>query len=179
MARAARTLALTLVAAVAWPLLPAAGQSLAEIAAKEKKRRAGHAQAKTYSNSDLEKVKDAPSPPPKEGEEAEPEPSTATTGSSEEATWRARAQRAREAVQQAEGRIDDLQKELETLNADMQPNPADILDPSRLQKREAAKAELRQKLEDAQKALERAKQAVADLEEEARRQRVPPGWLRE
>jgi hypothetical protein len=179
MAGVARTLALTLVAAVAWPLLPVAGQSLAEIAAKEKKRRTGH-EAKTYSNDDLEKVSHGPEPsPPEKEEKAESEPSVSTSRSSERATWRARASRLREDVEQAERRIDELQAELETLNVDMQPSPADVLDPFRLQKREAQKAELRQKVEDAQKDLERAKEAVADLEEEARRQHVPPGWLRE
>jgi predicted RNase H-like nuclease (RuvC/YqgF family) len=180
MARLARTLALTLTAAVAWPLPPATGQSLAEIAAKEKKRRTGHA-AKTYSNRDLENLSQSPSPSPAEAEEkkTEAEPAPTGTANADEATWRARARSLREDVEQAEHRKADLQAELDTLSADIQPNPADLRDPSRLQKREAAKAELRQKIEDAQKALELAKKAVADLEEEARRQRVPPGWLRE
>jgi len=182
MARLARTLALTLTAAVAWPLLPATGQSLAEIAAKEKKRRTGHA-AKTYSNRDLENMSKSPSPSPAEAEaeekKTEAEPAPTDTASADEATWRARARGLREGVERAERRKADLQAELDTLSADIQPNPADLRDPSRLQKREAAKAELRQKIEDAQKALELAKKAVADLEEEARRQRVPPGWLRE
>jgi hypothetical protein len=173
-----RGLALTLVAAFAWPPAQAAGQSLAEIAAKEKQRRKGAA-AKTYTNSDLEKKGGPPKPTAEAAKPTEPEPTPTSSRASEEITWRARASSLREAVLSAERRIPELQAELEALNLDMQPNPSDAFDPSRLQKREAAKTALRQRIEEAEKALERARQAVLDLEEEARRQSVPPGWLRE
>jgi uncharacterized protein (DUF3084 family) len=40
-------------------------------------------------------------------------------------------------------------------------------------------ARARDELERARQDLARARQALDDLEEQARRQRIPPGWLRE
>jgi hypothetical protein len=52
-------------------------------------------------------------------------------------------------------------------------------DPNRLQTIEARKAEARASLDTARLNLAEAQKALQDLEEEARRSNVPPGWLRE
>jgi hypothetical protein len=53
------------------------------------------------------------------------------------------------------------------------------MDPNREQTRRAEYAQVQAELELAKGQLERARQALVDLEEEARRKGVPPGWLRE
>ena len=59
----------------------------------------------------------------------------------------------------------------------MSPNPSDLFDPNRLQKREAERQKLIPQLEKAKTDLASARQAQADLEQEARLKHVPPGWL--
>jgi hypothetical protein len=53
------------------------------------------------------------------------------------------------------------------------------MDPNREQSRQAQIAEAQADLERAKADVERARQAQTDLEEEARRKSIPPGWLRE
>jgi hypothetical protein len=101
------------------------------------------------------------------------------SGSAGEAGWRTRAHEAREAIKNVEKEIARLEAQLEELNLDRQPNPADVLDPNRLQNREAQKAETRTQLEAARAQLVVARQALEDLEAEARKAGVPYGWLEE
>jgi hypothetical protein len=100
-------------------------------------------------------------------------------GSASELGWRARAREVRESIKNSEKEIARLEAELEDLNLDRQPNPADVLDPMRLQNREARKAEARTQLEAARAQLVVARQALEDLEAEARKAGVPYGWLEE
>ncbi len=53
------------------------------------------------------------------------------------------------------------------------------MDPNREQNRQAQLAQATADLERAKADVERAKQALTDLEEDARRKSIPPGWLRE
>jgi hypothetical protein len=59
----------------------------------------------------------------------------------------------------------------------MSANPGDLLDPSRLQKREAEKQKLIPQLESAKVDLAAARSALADFEREAHQKNIPPGWL--
>jgi hypothetical protein len=66
---------------------------------------------------------------------------------------------------------------VEGLRNDM--SPTGLLDPNRQQTREADAARARAELDEARRQLAAARQGIEDLEDQARRQRVPPGWLRE
>ena len=94
-----------------------------------------------------------------------------------ESTWRERANQHRRAVSQAEQRIGELEAKLAEIRNDLAPT--NVMDPNREQTRRAEYAQTQAELEVAKGELERARQALADLEEEARRKGVPPGWIRE
>jgi hypothetical protein len=97
----------------------------------------------------------------------------------DEQSWRARAKEQREGIKSAENEIKRLEDQLRDLELDRDPNPQDLLDPQRLQKREALKAETRTQLEATRAQLEAARQAFEALEREARLAGVPPAWLEE
>ena len=159
---------------------PSPAQSLAEAAEKEKKRRTGKV-SKVFTNDDLGKrSQGAPAPEPSAS--ASPERGGMDESDerrAEEASWRGRIRAAHAAVQEVEAKIAEYEAALKGLAQDMQPNPPDLFDPARLNKREAEKAELRTKLEAAEAELEVVEDRVHSIEEEARREGVPPGWLRE
>jgi hypothetical protein len=173
---------------------PGYSQSLGEAAAREKAKRQkkGPSSAPVITNEEL---KASRPPGQKESEPAagagsgssSPErgsPSGADReerpGSSDSAeaqvVWRQRAQGHRAAIAAAEKTIQDAQDKLARLMADREPIA--LGDPNRLQTIERMKAETRQTLEQAQLQKAEAEKALQDLEEEARRNNVPPGWLR-
>jgi len=90
--------------------------------------------------------------------------------------WRSRASRARAAITDAEANVRQLETRVAGLRNDM--SPVGTNDPNRLQTREAELGRAITELEAAQRSVTAAQQALADLEEEARRKGVPPGWLR-
>lgn len=177
MKRAARACWIVLAAAVA---LPAASQSLGEAARREKERRAQVKKpAKVVTEADLK-----PGEPTEEPAESLPPVDTTSPdavasrgGSPQEATWRQKARQAHEAVSQAEQRVKDAEARLEALRLDMDPTKG-ALDASRLQRLEAERQAAQQDVEQARAQLQQAKQALETLEEEARRNSIPPGWLR-
>lgn len=164
-------------------VLSAAGsvlaQSLAEVAAAEKKRREQSRPAKTFTNEDLDRIKKRSpgAPPARPVRQPNQEQGAARRG--EETSWRARASESREALGAARAKLAKAQAELAALDLDRQPSPTDLLDPNRLQARERAKTAARERVEQARAELAAAEQALEDLKEEARRKRIPPGWLRE
>jgi len=95
-----------------------------------------------------------------------------------EAEWRSRAKNLRIALAEAEKKVAGLEDQLRIATLDMQPNPEDIMDPNRLQKLEARKAQLRVDIEKAKADVEKARQDLAKLEAEALAKGVP-GWVRE
>ena len=97
----------------------------------------------------------------------------------DEQSWRTKASEQRELIKNAEHEIRRLEDQLRDLELDRDPNPPDLLDPQRLQKREALKAETRTQLETTRAQLETARQAFENLEREARLAGVPPAWLEE
>ena len=116
---------------------------------------------------------------PPESSESEKGSGTAPAApAKDEAYWRGQREAREKAIEAAEGQIKAVEQRIGELATDRNPNAGDIMDPDRLKKRDA---ELRQKadeLERAKDALAAARQQLADLDEEARRAGVPPGWVR-
>ena len=175
----------------------ASGQSLGEAARKEKERRqkAGPT-GPAFTDDDLRGY--AEGGPAAKGAARGPDKSTAGEkgsadkatkegtarggeGAGDEAYWRARAKTARAAVEGAEARVAQAEAAVRAAPAGgiRQPQPGDALaqvPPPVVKDAEHQAAEAA--LAAARSDLERAKKALADLEEEARRKGVLPGWLR-
>ncbi len=179
------------------------GQSLAEVARKEEaRRRAVAVPARVYTNDDLSAAPDigrdtakpadagsvegvsalVPSaaaassqpvvlPVPGSGGDAVPAALEEARG---EAFWRGTITRAREALERSRVLTDALQSRLNALATDI-VNRDDPAQRAQLElERQRALAELdRVRAEVAAQA-----QAIADIEEDARKAGVPPGWLR-
>jgi hypothetical protein len=170
--------------ALAFALLPAAlvAQSPAEAAEREKQRRQKQksSPAPTYTNDDLPKsgaASPSPAKPASPQPRGEGDQGSSSQGQQDEAAWRARARQARAEIRTADTRIETIQKRLNALLVDT--SPTNVGDPFRLQTLEAERASARADLEQAKRGKEDALKALDDLQEEARRKNVPPGWLRE
>jgi hypothetical protein len=174
---------------VTLPALPGYPQSLGDAAAREKEKRAKRAPASTrvFTGADL---KSAPKPEQETRSEGESRAAAAEGSSSggerlfdlrggglgPRQKPGGRGYRNDDAIAVAERSIQSSQERLARLMADREP--VALSDPNRLQTIENLKSETRQALETAQRELADAQQALRDLEEEARRNNVPPGWLR-
>lgn len=102
----------------------------------------------------------------------------------DEEYWRGRGRTAREAVKQAEDDLDKAKARLDEPDGRGpagQPLPVDgmKLDPHRQLTKSDERLRREEDVKDAEAALERARQDLADLEEEARQAGALPGWLRE
>ena len=177
--------------------IPVCAQSLGEIAKKEQERRkATPPAARTYTNEDLKKV--APFPgaadpdakadpktgkpvdptkvedPPKPGDGAKPDGAKTPEPAKDEKYWRGRITAVREEIARNESFRDALQNQINSLSADF----AGRDDPAQ----RAQIADNRQKkmaeLGRVNSELEKAAKLIVEIEEEARRAGVPPGWLR-
>ena len=156
------------------------GQTLADAAKKEEERRkAVKAAGKVYTNKDLGSLPadGAAPPPPKPAAGAaakETEKPADKEPVKDQAYWAARMNELRTQVQRDQTYVDALQTRVNSLSADFvnRDDPA----------QRAVIANERQKsiaeLERLKAQIEAGKKAIADLEEEARRAGVPPGWLR-
>lgn len=173
-------------------LVPAvlSGQSLASVAKKEEERRkAVKVSGKVYTNSDLKAdITASPVPSPTNASAAAPVPSsqvpsvnlpggTVTDSDADpkdEAYWRSRMSEARSSLERLRIFSDALQSRLNALATDI-VNRDDPAQRSQLElERQRALAEMeRVKLEMADQM-----QAIAEIEEDARKAGVPPGWLR-
>jgi hypothetical protein len=167
-----------------WPATGLAqNPPLAEVARKEQERRKTvKAPSKILTNKDLPKVT-APAVPP-----ASPSATTAAgqagaataaeqkpaEPAKDEAWWRARITESREALRRDEMFIEALQSRINALSADF----ASRDDPYQRAKigedRQKALAEMDRVKADVQL----LKKRIEDIEEEARKAGVPPGWLR-
>jgi DNA repair exonuclease SbcCD ATPase subunit len=155
--------------------------SLAELAQKEQERRKAlkATAAKVYSDKDLPKpatppvasaVPSTPTVVPPEPKPAEQKP----VEQKDEAWWRARIAQAKEAQRRAEAFAEALQSRINALATDM-VNRDDPYQRAKISDdRQKALAELQRVTNE----IEQAKKDIADIEEEARRANVPPGWLR-
>jgi hypothetical protein len=175
------------------------GKPAAEKQAKERK-----GPVKVYTDEDLKKARETSSgnvtvlgspdaPPPSAA--AEQEGSGAGSGAGnelgttdtpqsdrglDEAAWRSMAREAYGSVRGTEAHIRELEARIQDLLlGDRDPNPPDLLDPSRLQKREAARADAMKQLDEARARLAADHKAVEDLQERARTAGVPQSWVEE
>jgi hypothetical protein len=178
--------ALLTIIALGTASVPLAGQTLADVAKKEEERRKNvKSSGKTYTNKDLGSLPPGtpPAPPP-------PTPAAATDASAtkdketeksgekepvkDQAYWSGRMKELQTQLQRDQTYVDAMQTRVNSLATDFvnRDDPA----------QRGALASERQKvlgeLDRLKKQIEAEKKAIADLEEEARRANVPPGWLR-
>lgn len=166
-------------------------QSLADLAKKEEERRkAVKAPSKTYTDKDLGKVpapvasapasetkpaaaadaaKDAkPATPPAKPDEKEAEPPK------DQAYWSGRMKELQTQLSRDETYLEALQSRINALSTDFvnRDDPAQRAKIASDRQRAVAESDrLKQQIES-------EKKSIADLQEEARRAGVPPGWLR-
>jgi hypothetical protein len=156
------------------------GQTLADVAKKEEERRKKvAAPAKVYTNKDLSPTPaGSPAPPAttpaakpadeKAGKETEKEPAK------DQEYWSSHMKALQQQLDRDSTFADALQSKINALTTDFsaRDDPAQraVIERER-QKSIAEQNRLK-------KAIEDDKKAIADLQEEARRAGVPPGWLR-
>jgi hypothetical protein len=165
---------------------------LAEVAKKEAERRKTQpSSGKVYTSKDLPESAQKPAAPPAT-ETAQPvdpvaaaaaQPPAGAPGSEEqkpateqkdEAWWRARITQAREEFRRNELFAESLQSRINALTREFAL-------PSGGARRIAVgqqRAEAMNELARVKQEIDRGKQQIADIEEEARKAGVPPGWLR-
>lgn len=170
---------------------PAAAQSLADIAAKEQQRRKKlKTTGKTYTNQDLGPGSEAAPPAPAPGAASASQvagPGGAAAPAAQEQTqapaedpakaeeqWRARIQGARAELQRNELFLEALQSRINALTTDFVNRDDPAQRAVIANDRQRALAEM----ERVKASIESLKKQIADIEEEARRAGVPPGWLR-
>ena len=174
--------------------VPVYAQSLGELAKKEQERRkASPPPAKVYTNDDLKKVympaseadaagkdaKDAKDPAAKDAKDPKSakDPKDAKDPAApvmDETAWRARMTQAREDVRRGEMFRDALQSRINALTADFTARDDPFQRAQIADERQKALAEMTQVNID----IEKAKKQIADIEEDARKANVPPGWIR-
>lgn len=168
--------------------------SLADVAAKEQQRRKSlkrGATGKVYKNEDLGPNAEAAPPPPAPA--ATPEGQTAGPGGPEGAAapppaesqqpedptkteeyWRQRMQGARSELQRNELFLDALQSRVNALTTDFVNRDDPAQRAVIANDRQRALAEM----ERVKRSIEELTQQIVDIEEEARRAGIPPGWIR-
>ena len=173
---------LQLVAAVA------GAQSLADVARKEEQRRKDVKKpAKVYTNKDLGQVDPAPPPPAtpaaaattpgdavKAGGEKPAGPTEEEQRAADEQRWRGRMAEARSQLERSKMFGEALQTRANSLWADFTARD----DPAQRGRIEAERKKTLAEIDKVKGEIEAQTKALADLEEEARRAGVPPGWLR-
>ena len=189
-------LSLALAVALAWPVAAApqtqsAPPSLAEIAKKEAERRKTTKDTKkVITTKDLPESARKPASAPATAAEGCHQGGgdqqaalraairhlrlSAPAGQGDEAAWRARITQAREALRRNETFLEALQTRVNALGNDFR-NSGDSAQQAKVtQDRLKALEELERVKAD----VELSKKQIADIEEEARKAGVPPGWVR-
>ena len=179
--------------------VPVSAQTLGELAKREAERKkAAPTATKTYTNGDLKSV-----PPPsgttsgdplaaKDGKDVkdsdakdskgakdskEPEKVDATKPAEpakDEPYWRGRMAAAREDVRRNEAFKEAMQSRINALTADFTARDDPYQRAKIADDRQKALAELARLTED----IDKGNKLIVDIEEEARRAGVPPGWIR-
>jgi hypothetical protein len=153
--------------------------SLGEVALREALRRQSlPASVESFTNESLGPVPDrapaeAETTPPPTGAEAQAGAST-TEEVKDETWWRERITTAREAVARDEVLRDALQTRVSALANDI----ASRDDPAQRAQLMATRQQALAELDRIVKQIAAGVKAIADIEEEARKLGVPPGWLR-
>ena len=180
--------------ALAMIAVPVAAQSLGELAKREAERKKATPQAKkTYTNDDLKQIPPPAGTPAKPGEatdatkpademkpaDAKPDPEKVdATKPAEpaktEAYWRNRVNQAREDIRRNEAFREALQSRVNALTADFTARDDPFQRAKIADDRQKALAEMARLSED----IEKGKKHISDIEDEARRAGVPPGWIR-
>ena len=180
--------------ALAMIAVPVAAQSLGELAKREAERKKATPQAKkTYTNDDLKQIPPPAGTPAKPGEatdatkpadgakpgDAKPDPEKVdATKPAEpaktEAYWRNRVDQAREDIRRNEAFREALQSRVNALTADFTARDDPFQRAKIADDRQKALAEMARLSED----IEKGKKHISDIEDEARRAGVPPGWIR-
>jgi len=156
-------------------------QSLGDVARKEEARRKSVPATKVYTNKDLGEVKEAPAPAPATPSAATPAaPAPAASDAKDkgpvkdQAYWAGRMKGLQGQLERDQNYADAMQTRINALTTDFvnrdDPAQRSVVERDR-QKSIAELARLKKSIDD-------GKKAIADLEEEARRAGVPPGWLR-
>jgi hypothetical protein len=175
--------------------VPVSAQSLGELAKREAERKKSKPTAtKTYTNGDLKSVappsgaatgdqlakdgKEAKEPDAKDAKDSkEPEKVDATKPAEpakDEAYWRGRMAAAREDVRRNEAFKEAMQTRINALTADFTARDDPYQRAKIADDRQKALAELARLTED----IDKGNKLIVDIEEEARRAGVPPGWIR-
>jgi hypothetical protein len=161
---------------------PLRAQTLADVAKQEEERRKTvRKPAKVYTNKDLTALPAGSQPPPPAAAATPAKPAVDAEKDAKEkgpakdqAYWAGRMKALQTQAERDQNYADAMQTRINSLTADFvnRDDPAQraVIERDR-QKSVAELARLKKSIDD-------AKQGVADLEEEARRAGVPPGWLR-
>lgn len=180
----------SLAAAVALGGAPVLAQTptLGELAKKEEARRKGvSAPAKVLTNNDVPKAAPATAKPaddrtakPADDKAAKPgddKTAKAAGGGGEgkdEAWWRERITSVRDDLRRNEMFVDAMQTKINSLTADFAARD----DPYQRAKIGEERTRAIAEMDRARAEIEQQKKKITDIEEEARRAGVPPGWLR-
>ena len=172
----------------------ASGQTLGEVAKKEAERRKTQPQTgKVYTNKDLPASAQKPAsanPSTETPAQTPTDPVAAATeqkaedgkapgdkpqgDQKDQAYWKNRMATAREELRRSEMFAEALQTRVNTLNKDF--NSRD--NPAQRSAIGADRTEALNELTRVKQDVERGKKQIADIEEEARKAGVPPGWVR-
>jgi hypothetical protein len=170
------------------PPLASAGQSLADVAKKEEARRKTVKPArKVYTNGDL-RGEGAPAPasagantPPPSAQVpsttlpgGKPEDAASKEPAKDQAYWSNRIATARAALERSRIFADALQSRINALNHDFVNRD----DPAQRAQIELERQRAIAELDRVKREITEQTKAIADIEEEARKAGVPPGWLR-
>jgi hypothetical protein len=183
--------AVLLVVTVGFATRAFAQTPLAEVAKKEAERRKTQpASAKVYTNKDLPESaqKPATSPATETAQAVDPVAAAAAqppagpggeeqklqTEQKDEAWWKARITQAREELRRNELFAESLQSRINALTREFALPTGGARRVATGQQRAEAMNELARVKQE----IDRGKQQIADIEEEARKAGVPPGWLR-
>ena len=168
---------------------PAAGQSLAAVARKEEARRKQLKQpSKVISNKDLRQGDTAPRPVAQAPAATAPsatDPASADAPGDkpldeagqrdkDEQAWRQKMADARLALERSQMYADALQSKINALWTDFTARD----DPAQRAQLEIERKRALAEQERVNGEIEAQKKAISDLEEEARKAGVPPGWVR-
>jgi len=155
--------------------------TLGEVARKEQDRRkAAKSSEKVLTNKDLPPAAPKPAPPPgaatpaptpEQKPEAGVEPKTEEK---DEAWWRERITQAREGLRRSETFLEALQTRVNVLSADFTSRDDPVQRARIGEDRQKALAEM----DRVSGEIAMFKKQIEDIEEEARKAGVPPGWLR-
>ena len=172
----------------------ASGQTLGEVAKKEADRRKAQPQTgKVYTNKDLPASAQKPAtanPSTETPAQTPTDPVAAATeqkaedgkapgdkpqgDQKDQAYWKNRMATAREELRRSEMFAEALQTRVNTLNKDFSSRD----NPAQRSAIGADRTEALNELTRVKQDVERGKKQIADIEEEARRAGVPPGWVR-